>query len=278
VPRRRLVLVLLVLLVFAVGGCGGDDGSSVAKRAGQSLEHVKDEIAKKIGGTLDKIERAIPAAGRRSQPPRRGNLTMEEFLTAVLKDVDAYWTETLTSAGLPKPRVAYVWIPPGQKVRTGCGHTADDTAAFYCGADDTIYVAEKFAAGVLQGVLDNLPGEQVGAGRAIGDFGVAYVIAHEYAHNIQTELGWFRLAQRLPQVTPLELQADCMAGAWGNSAYRQGKLDRGDVQEALSTAAAVGDFEFMSPQHHGTPEERVTAWLRGYENGSPAACTAYLGV
>ena len=60
-------------------------------------------------------------------------------------------------------------------------------AAFYCPADDTIYVGQQFAADLYNGVLEGLPGE----GNAAGDFAVAYVVAHEYAHNLQTELGIF---------------------------------------------------------------------------------------
>ena len=137
---------------------------------------------------------------------------------------------------------------------------ADDDAAFYCPADDTIYVAQRFADRIL--------------GRG-GDFGLAYVIAHEYAHNVQQELGWFRQGRELA-VRPFELQADCMAGAWGNSVYRAGRLTPGDVEEAMRTAYAVGDFDRLDPQHHGTPEERREAWLRGYRSGDPSACQVYV--
>ena len=74
---------------------------------------------------------------------------------------------------------------------TGCGEPADDRAAFYCPADDTIYVAQRFAADLYAGVVRGLPGESAGIGRAAGDFAVAYVLAHEYAHNLQQELGVF---------------------------------------------------------------------------------------
>jgi predicted metalloprotease len=79
-------------------------------------------------------------------------------------------------------------------------------------------------------------------------------------------------------VEPLELQADCMAGLWGNSVYRQGKLEPGDVEEAISTVMAVGDFDLNNPQHHGTPEQRRAAWLAGYETGDPSRCGTYGGV
>ena len=73
-----------------------------------------------------------------------------------------------------------------------------------------------------------------------------------------------------------ELQADCFAGSWANSVYLEGRLEDGDVQEALDTALAVGDFEPYNEGHHGTPEERYRAWGLGYETGDPARCSRYL--
>jgi predicted metalloprotease len=141
--------------------------------------------------------------------------------------------------------------------------------------DDTIYIAQEFAAALWQGVVHGLPGERAGFGHAAGDFGVAYVVAHEYAHNVQHELGIFGRATG-PTAEPLELQADCLAGAWGNSVYRRGLLEPGDVQEAIGTALAVGDFELGSAQHHGTPQQRREAWLLGFEGGNPSACERYV--
>ncbi len=146
-------------------------------------------------------------------------------------------------------------------VDTACGEPADDMAAFYCPADDTIYFGERLGRGVYE---------------SIGDFGVAYALAHEYAHNVQQELGWFSEGARLTTVAPFELQADCMAGAWGYAVYREGRLDDTDVSEAVRTALAVGDFDLTNPQHHGTPKERAGAWLSGYESGDPSTCRAFL--
>jgi uncharacterized protein len=201
--------------------------------------------------------------------------TIDAFLTDILRDVDGYWTKTLRANDLPEPRVAYVWIPPGARVLTGCGQPAGDDAAFYCPADDTIYVAQAFAADLYRGVIRGLPGERAGFGHAAGDFAVAYVIAHEYAHNIQQELGIFdnRVTR---SAEPFELQADCFAGTWANSVYRQGLLKPGDLEEAVNTALAVGDFDFGNAQHHGTPQERREALLAGFESGEPSACERYV--
>jgi uncharacterized protein len=204
------------------------------------------------------------------EPEGSQSQTMEQFLTSVTKDVDAYWTDTFEASGLSEPRVSYGWIPAGQATSSACGPLGDSAAA-YCPADDTIYISEQFATDIYNGALDHaLPGSSQGFGRTYGDFAVAYIVAHEYGHQIQDELGHFQ--QGLPTMA-LELQADCYAGAWANSANRENRLEDGDVQEALDAALAVGDFDTANPGHHGTPEQRREAWLRGFDAGDPAACS-----
>jgi predicted metalloprotease len=205
---------------------------------------------------------------------------MEEFLTAVTKDVDGYWTKVFKSSGLKEPRVGYTWIPAGQTASSACGDengTMGDSAAAYCSGDDTIYISQKFATDLYNGALNQvLPGSSQGFGRAAGDFAVAYVVAHEYGHQVQDELGLFqKYGNSLPAMA-FELQADCYAGNWAKSAYDENKLDDGDIQEALDAALAVGDFDTNNPQHHGTPEQREAAWNGGFESGDPASCDRYL--
>jgi uncharacterized protein len=198
--------------------------------------------------------------------------TMEQFLTAVTKDVDAYWTKVFAAEGLPEPRVSYRLIKPGETADSACGQLDDSTAA-YCPGDDTITIAERFADGIYSGGLDRaLPGSSQGFGGTMGDFAVAYVVAHEYGHQIQDELGVFN--RNVPTVNT-ELQADCYAGNWAKSAYDQNRLDDGDIDEALNAALAVGDFDTANPGHHGTPEQREEAWERGFESGDPSACSVY---
>jgi predicted metalloprotease len=205
--------------------------------------------------------------------------SMEQFLTAVTKDVDAYWTTVLRDAGLPEPRVSYTWIPAGQTAASACGDEnggLGDSAAAYCAGDDTIYISEKFATDIYDGALDQaLPGSSQGYGRTVGDFAVAYIVAHEYGHQIQAELGLYQQNAQLPTMA-FELQADCYAGTWAKSAAQQNRLEDGDVQEALDAALAVGDFDPSNPNHHGTPEQRAEAWNSGFESGDPSACSAYL--
>ena len=278
---RALACIALLVLAFGLTGCGDGEGAELRERAERLEQQVKqqrDRIRARIEKILGEIDRAIPEA-RQTSPQvrsrgRTGDQTIDSFLTSVLQSVDAYWTKTLRANDLPEPRVSFFWIPQGRVAQSACG-PADDSAAFYGPTDDTIYVAQQFAADLWRGVVRGLPGESAGFGHAAGDFGVAYVLAHEYAHNLQQELGVFTLRTG-GSAEPFELQADCLAGTWGNSVYREGLLQPGDVEEAINTALAVGDFEVGNAQHHGTPEERREAWLLGFDGGNPSACDRYV--
>jgi len=244
-PRiRRRPLAMAAVLLFAVGAAWQHAGSAKAYDDGS---HPQD---------------------------------MDQLLTSVTKDVDAYWTKEFKAAGIPEPRVSYDWIPAGQTAASACGDdsgTLGDSAAAYCRQDDTIYISQAFATEIYNGALNSaLPGSSQGYGEAAGDFAVAYVVAHEYGHEVQDELGLFdKYGQQLPTMA-FELQADCYAGTWAKSAQNERHLDAGDVEEGVNAALAVGDFDEGAPQHHGTPEQRASAWKTGFDAGDPSACDQYL--
>ena len=289
--------LLAALLVVLLAGCGAtDDAQDLARDARDRLRDQQeqfertideqrdrlrdsvDEVRARIEAVLGDLERAVPRAERTDPEVRAQGRTepgtIEAYLTQVLQNVDRYWTRTFLANDLPEPRVAYAWVPAGRVLQTGCGAPADDNAAFYCPADDTIYVAARFASAIYTGAIRGLPGESEG-GRAVGDFGVAYVLAHEYAHNLQEELGIFTIG-RGNSSKPFELQADCMAGVWASSAFAAGGVTQEDVEEAVSTALAVGDFDTSGANHHGTPQERRAAWLDGFDSGDPSVCSRYV--
>jgi predicted metalloprotease len=266
---RRLLILLLAAV--ALGGCGEEDVDRIRADARERVQQVRaraeklrDRVQARVKEVLEEIDKAVPSAPPDAQGPRARGRTeaseIEGFLTDVIENVDRYWTRTLAASDLPEPRVSYVWIDPGDRVRTACETVADDGAAFYCPADDTIYFAQRLAAQFYD---------------AVGDFGVAYVVAHEYAHNVQMELGRLRTDGRTSS-KPFELQADCMAGLWGNSALGDGSFREADVEEAIRTAYAVGDFDYGDPNHHGTPDERRGAWLTGFESGDPNDCAQFV--
>jgi predicted metalloprotease len=288
VPRRALVLALLVLAVSAVpSGCGAaDELDKAGKRVERGIADARREFRKqreklreRVREVLGQLEKALPEAPvTNPQVQARGRTepgTIDAFMEDVLGNIDRYWTRTFAENGLPEPRVGFSSVPPGAQAASRCGIAAGDSSAFYCTGDDTIYVGAQFAADLYEGVAQGLPGESAGYGHAAGDFAVAYVLAHEYAHNVQQELGIFNRRSG-PEAKPFELQADCLAGSWANSAYEQGLLKPGDLDEILDTALAVGDFEVGTKQHHGTPEQRRSAVLAGFRSGDPSACSRYV--
>lgn len=292
--RRAAALLAAVQVVTSLGGCGSADAVDQARqrieKTGQDLQHRiekartdyekrRDRFKARFKEILAQLEQAVPQAQQTSPTVRtRGRDqpgTIDAFLTDILKSVDRYWERTFAKAGLPAPRISYSWVPPGRQIATGCGTPAGDDAAFYCPVDDTIYVAQTFAAQLDAGQVRGLPGESAGYGRAQGDFAVAYVVAHEYAHNVQQELGLFD--NRVSRTAePYELQADCYAGTWANSEFQQGLLSPADLKQVTDAALAVGDFDLGNAQHHGTPVERRDALLTGYRGGDPAACARFV--
>src|SRR5204863_6974076 len=75
----------------------------------------------------------------------------------------------------------------------------------------------------------------------------------------------------------LELQADFLAGVWARYADRiKHVVEAGDIEEAMRAASAVGDdrLQYRSRGYvvpdsftHGTSEQRVRWFRRGYETG-----------
>jgi predicted metalloprotease len=270
----RPVIAVLLVLSLGLAGCGTlDDAKKEAKKqvenvkrearkVGRKADELRKKISAKVDATLAKIRGALPQADADTPVPtlRKAN-SFEDFMSSVLVNVNRYWAVTFRAADLPLPRAKHRFIRPGERVATRCGDAADDQAAFYCPADDTIYFGEAIG----REIYDN-----------IGDFGVAYALAHEYAHNVQQELGWFASGRALTTVAPFELEADCMAGTWAFAVYQRGRIDDTDVNEAVNTAYAVGDFDRTNPQHHGTPKERSRAWLLGYRSGDPSDCRGFV--
>jgi hypothetical protein len=82
----------------------------------------------------------------------------------------------------------------------------------------------------------------------------------------------------------LELQADCLAGIWAHHTAQRNVLERGDIEEGLTAAAAIGDDRLqrqatgtVQPESwtHGSSEQRVRWFQRGFREGTIAACDTF---
>ena len=168
-------------------------------------------------------------------------------------------------------------------VVSDCGPAQSAMGPFYCPLDQKVYIDLSFYKDLSQ---------RFGAP---GDFAQAYVIAHEVGHHVQNLVGTAgkvrEMQQRVSQVQAnelsvrMELQADCYAGVWGNTAARSRQLlEAGDVEEGLRAASAIGDDRLQKMTQgrvvpdaftHGTSEQRVRWFRRGLETGNLEACDTF---
>ena len=152
-------------------------------------------------------------------------------------------------------------------VQSACGTATTAVGPFYCPLDKKVYIDLSF--------YDELRAKF----GAPGDFAQAYVIAHEVGHHIQNLTNQLNKTSAGTEQIGVELQADCLAGAWGRDAERRGILEVGDVDEALNAAAAIGDDTLqrksggsVQPEKwtHGSAAQRSAAFKKGFEGGYQA--------
>lgn len=173
-----------------------------------------------------------------------------------------------------------LWLyEPGPVDTGGCGRASSAAGPFYCPADMGIYIDVNFY---------ELMHRQMGAG---GDFARKYVIAHEYGHHIQNITGLASQVRSLQQRNPrrqnqlqvrMELMADCYAGVWAGK--NRNLIERGDMEEGLRAASAIGDDTIqrragqrINPEAftHGTSEQRMDALRRGFQSADGSSCDVY---
>jgi predicted metalloprotease len=196
-----------------------------------------------------------------------------KFVAVVLADTEDAWNEVFRQINreYEEPRLVLFT----DMIQSGCGFASGATGPFYCPEDRRVYIDLGFFR-QLQ--------ERLGAG---GDFAEAYVIAHEVGHHVQNLLGISDRVQALRRRVSeseynrlsvrLELQADFFAGVWARYADRVKHIvEAGDIEDAMRAASAVGDdrLQYRSRGYvvpdsftHGTSEQRVRWFRRGYETG-----------
>lgn len=208
-------------------------------------------------------------ARRQVQPPQfKGDDSYEVFTRKVLASTTDTWTPLFAANNLK-------YTPPKVVLFRGstdsaCGGASAALGPHYCPNDQTIYIDETF--------YDEMK-NRFGANPT--EVAQAYVLAHEVGHHVQHQFGALSTQASNRDSIKIELQADCYAGIWGYSVSKLGIFDPGEIDQAMAMASSVGDDRIqksstgrITPETwtHGSSAERVSAFTRGYESGSPAAC------
>jgi len=228
------------------------------------------------GGTgMPETRYDTPAA----PPPEQDE--QAQFVSVVLADTEDTWGALFADAGsryqIPK------LVLFNDAVQSACGMAGAAVGPFYCPGDQQVYIDLGFFR------------ELQNKYQAPGDFAQAYVLAHEVGHHVQNLTGTMDQVNRARGSVSkaeanalsvlLELQADCYAGIWAHHAQRSRQiLERGDIEEAMRAAAAVGDdtIQRRSTGHvvpdaftHGSAEQRMSWFRRGLESGQVRDCDTF---
>ena len=203
-------------------------------------------------------------------------LQIRKFVSMITAETEQTWTAEFQKMGMQyrKPKVVMF----ENATQSGCGPAESSMGPFYCPADETVYMDMSFF-GELQRKF----------GARVTEFSIAYVMAHEIGHHVQTLLGTsgkvdqLRRSGRYSEAemnrvsVATELQADFYAGLWAKKTdQREQFLEPGGIQSAMEAAAAVGDDNIQKRSQgyvnqegftHGSSAQRQERFMKGYNSG-----------
>ncbi len=208
--------------------------------------------------------------------PSKEDLQIKEFVRMLSEENNQTWEKVFAENGMKYHEPKIVLFE--SITQSGCGMAESSMGPFYCPADQTVYMDMSFFAEMQQKF-----------GARVSEFTVAYVLAHEIGHHIQTLLGTTQKVDQLRQSrqyseaqmnqvsVATELQADFYAGLWAKQTDNREKiLDPVDIQSAVEAAAAVGDDNIQKRSAgyvnqeaftHGSSKQRVEWFMKGYNSG-----------
>ncbi|ASA21434.1 KPN_02809 family neutral zinc metallopeptidase [Paenibacillus donghaensis] len=263
-------------------GSGGGGGLGGGKLIGGGIGGIVILlIVTLLGGNPGDLLDGITGGGSDTSAPyteTQQEKELADFVSVVLADTEDVWSEVFQQNNQVYENPKLVLYT--ESVQSACGVSGASAGPFYCPGDQKLYIDLSF--------YDELQREF----QAPGDFAMAYVIAHEVGHHVQTLLGASDTlnAQRQQlsetqfnqKLVQFELQADYLAGVWAHHAQGMNLLEEGDLDEALTAASAVGDDTiqkkaqgYVVPESftHGTAEQRKSSFYSGFESGTLAGAS-----
>ncbi|MFP3832690.1 neutral zinc metallopeptidase [Chryseobacterium sp. SIMBA_028] len=189
---------------------------------------------------------------------------------------DQTWNQVFQENGMTYTRPAVVLFE--DTTQSACGTAQSAMGPFYCPADQKVYMDMSFFNELQQRF-----------GAKVTEFTVAYVLAHEIGHHVQTLLGTTQKVDALRRSgryseaemnkvsVATELQADFYAGVWARRTNDSKQIiEPGDIQSAIDAAEAVGDDNIQKRAQgyvnqesftHGSSAQRKEWFMKGYNTG-----------
>ena len=206
----------------------------------------------------------------------QNELQIREFVRMLSKENNQTWENVFAQNGMQYKEPQIVLFE--NVTQSGCGTAESSMGPFYCPADQTVYMDMSFFNELQQKF-----------GAKVTEFTIAYVMAHEIGHHVQTLLGTTQQVDKLRRSgqyseaemnrvsVATELQADFYAGLWAKQTNnRENFLEPGDIESAMEAAAAVGDDNIQKRSAgyvnqeaftHGSSQQRVEWFMKGYNSG-----------
>jgi predicted metalloprotease len=230
----------------------------------------------------NQLQQVAPAQTQRQSSPEEERLA--KFTTVVLGLTEEVWDSIFQAQNSRYEQPKLVMFS-GQ-TQSGCGSASSAMGPFYCPGDRKVYIDLSF--------FNDLTHQF----KAPGEFAMAYVIAHEVGHHLQTLNGTSQKVhnerRRLSEKeynklsVKLELQADFLAGVWAHHANKlRNILDPGDLESALAAANAIGDDRLQKQSKgyvvpdaftHGTSEQRMYWFKKGFNTGDLSQGNTFAGI